>query len=290
MVKCACKNKFLKEFTMLYEKILLSEAHPDCVLTTFVHEESSEPRKAVIVCPGGGYRFLSVRESFPIAEFFYNNGINAYILEYSVESAAKDLAPLIQVALAVKYVRENAEAHNTDPHKIVTCGFSAGGHVAASAGVLWNLPEVRDAMGITSGACPEGINRPDGMILSYPVITAGKYAHQGSISRVAGKAFADLTDDDIRRFSLECNVDPTTPPMFIWHTYTDNCVPVQNSVFMINAYLENNIKFEAHIYPQGPHGLSLANKVTWEGHDDKENPHVETWACLAVMWLEDMFK
>ncbi len=273
---------------MLFDIIKLGEQYPDATLTLFVHDEDSTSRPAVVVCPGGGYHFCSVREAEPIAEFYYTHGMNAYLLNYSVAPDAIDYTPLKEVAWAVKYARENAAAHNTDPDKIVTCGFSAGGHLAASAGILWNIPEVRDALGISDGSAPEGINRPNGMILSYPVITAGEHAHRGSINNLMGRT--DYALDEADKFSLELHVNETTPPMFIWHTVTDNCVPVRNSTMLINAFIENGLSFEAHIYPFGHHGLSLANKRTAEGNVASINPHIATWAELSVMWIKDTFK
>ena len=271
---------------MLFEKISLAEKYPDCSLTLYVHEESSEPRPAIVVCTGGGYRFLSVREAQPIADFYYNEGMNVYLLRYSVAPYATNYRPLIQIALAIKYVRENAAAHNTAPNKIIACGFSAGGHLAASAGILWNIPEVRDAIGVTDGSAPEGINRPDGIILCYAVITAGEYTHRKSIYNIAGRE--DYDEHDVERFSLERHVDESTPPMFIWHTLGDKGVHIKNPLQLIDAYAEKGIPFEAHIYPNGPHGMALCNTVTWEGKPEKLSEHNGTWKDLSVMWINEL--
>lgn len=271
------------------KKISLCEKYPNAELTLLVHDEASTPRPAVIVCPGGAYFSIADREGEPIARFFYNAGLNAYILRYSISPAPMRYNPLIELSLAIKYVRENAAEHNTAPNKILTCGFSAGGHLAASAGILWNIPEVRDALGITDGTAPEGINRPDGMILSYPVITAGKYyPNNFSIQNLSeSKCYSE---EDAERFSLERHVDSTTPPMFIWHTASDEGVPVKNAMLLVDAYIENSLSFEAHIYPFGPHGLSLATEETEAGKPDWVNPHAATWTGLAHEWIKDTFK
>ena len=273
---------------MLFKTFILNSDISSATLTLYVHDEVSDPRPAVIVCPGGGYAFTSKREAAPIAELFYNAGINAYILDYSIGADAAEYKPLIEVATAIKYVRENASLHNTAPDKIITCGFSAGGHLAASSGILWNSQVVRDALGITDGSAVEKINRPNGMILSYPVITAGEFTHKGSVQNLSGRL--DYSDDDVECFSLERHIDSTAPPMFIWHTANDTTVPVQNSLFLIEKYAEYKIPFEAHIYPFGPHGLSLATKSTWEGNPALDNPHVATWAGLAIEWIKVTFK
>lgn len=277
-----------KEFgIMFYQKFNLSEKYPDASLTAYVCDPlpKVDPRPAIIVCPGGGYANLAPREAEPIVRRFFGEGFNVYLLTYSVGEKAKDFAPLIEAALAIKLVRERAAEDNSNPNKIYILGFSAGGHLAASAGTLWNIPEVRDAVGINSGEASEGINRPDGMILCYPVITMNEYTHKGSAQRVSGHDV--LTEEDMATFSLERRVDSTTPPTFIWHTFTDKTVPVQNSIFFISALANAGVPFEAHIFPQGVHGLALCNKETWEGKDNLLVPHTECWAELAVKWIKD---
>ena len=273
---------------MLSKVIRLNENYPNATLSLFVHEEESSPRPAVIICPGGAYFSLAEREADPIANFYYNQGFNAYVLRYSISPAPMRYNPLIELSFAIKFVRENSDAHNTAPNKILTCGFSAGGHLAASGGILWNIPEVRDALGITVGTTPEGINRPDGMILSYPVITAGEY-YKNNFSIQNLSENKNYSDEDIERFSLERHVDSTTPPMFIWHTAADTGVPVKNAMLLVDAYVQNGLSFEAHIYPHGPHGLSLATEETKENNPDWVNPHAATWTALSVMWINDMF-
>lgn len=274
---------------MIYETIQLWDEHPEATLTTYVVSNTAElklsPRRTVVVCPGGGYHFLSDREAEPIVVQFLQAGFNVFLLRYSVEPLAGGYAPLIEAAKAIKYVRENAVKYNTDPDKIFIAGFSAGGHLAASAGILWNIPEVRDAIGVTSGETPEGINRPNGMILSYPVITGGDKAHKRSIKNVAGHE--ELTEEDIRKFSLELHVDATTSPAFIWHTFTDSVVPIENSLMLASAMAEKKVPFELHVFPAGPHGLSLANEFTRSGHDTTINPHVQCWVELAIRWVQD---
>lgn len=275
---------------MFYQKFNLWDEYPEATLTAYVCEQNVKvnPRPAVIVCPGGGYSFVSPREAEPIVRRFFGEGMNAYLLNYSIKERAKDYAPLIQVAKAIKLVRERAAVDNTNPQKIYVIGFSAGGHLAASAGTLWNLPVVRDALGISSGEAPEGINRPDGMILCYPVITVGKYTHAGTAKNVSGRSdICELTEDDIKKFSLELNVDSTTPPTFLWHTVEDKTVPIQNSIMFASALAEAGIPFEAHIFPKGPHGLALCNNDTDEGNSGMNIPHAEVWAELAVKWIKD---
>lgn len=269
---------------MINKTIQICQDKPHVTLTSFVHEDVSTPRTTILVCPGGGY-WMTCKdyEGYHIAEYYYKAGFNAFVLVYSTadENHISNLDPLVEVALAVKYIRENASEYGVASDKIITCGFSAGGHLAGSAGILWNIPEVKEAM----GDAPEGINRPNGMILSYPVITAGEYAHRGSFSFLTGNE--NYGEEEINKFSLEKNVEPTTPPIFVWHTANDTCVPVQNSILLVAACAKHKVPFEAHIYPNGPHGMGLA--VNRES-DTLNDPHVATWTELSVLWLKDIFK
>ena len=138
------------------------------------------------------------------------------------------------------------------------------------------------------GDCPFDIARPTGTILSYPVITGGEFAHKHSICRLAGKGNDDvLTDEEIYKFSLENHVDTDTPPVFLWHTFEDTCVPVENSLIYASALRKKKVPFELHIFPRGPHGLALSNELT--GKNVKPVPHCECWVELAVRWLRDFF-
>ncbi len=273
---------------MIFETAGLWDEHPEARLTVYTADMTKElnlpPRAAVIVCPGGGYHFLSSREAEPIAFRFLAEGMNAFILTYGVGENSRGGAPLIEAALAIKFVRENAEKYNTDPGRVFICGFSAGGHLAAWSGTDWNSPAVRDAVGVSSGKCPEGINRPDGMILCYPVITAGIGAHRGSIKNLSGHD--ELTEEDVARYSLEKHVDGTTCPAFIWHTFSDGTVPVRNSIAMQAALAEAGVPFEAHIFPKGSHGLSLCNEFTSTGRESMISPGCEIWMDLAVKWIK----
>ena len=265
---------------MINDKINLLGDHPECTLTLCVHDNDGTRRPTVVVCPGGGYSCVCRdREGEPIAQYFYANGFNACVLEYTVAPAKLGYLPAIEVGLAIKYMREHAEELGVDTDKIFTCGFSAGGHLAASAGILWDRPEVLAAM----GDAPVGINRPDGMILCYPVITSGKYAHRGSIANLLGNR--DYTEEEGKIFSLECHVKPETPPMFVWHTYSDGGVPVKNATLLMDAYIDNGVPFEAHIFPKGPHGMALANGETWNGSQAMYDLHVAHWIELAVEWI-----
>lgn len=269
---------------MIYKTINLSEKYPYATLTTYVSDDPPEmkmpPRQAIVVCPGGGYRFLSEREAECIVKFYLAAGLNVFLLRYGILENAKDCAPLIQAGLAIKHVREHAKEYNIDSEQVFITGFSAGGHLAASAGTIWNYPEVVEAM----GDAPYGINKPTATILAYPVINGFEFAHKGTIKNVCG---SEEPSDELRtKFSIEKHVNADTAPAFIWHTFNDASVPVENSLLYAAALREAGINFELHIYPDGPHGLSLATDETWVGRPDLLRPEVATWAPMSVTWIK----
>ena len=276
---------------MIVETITL---HPydDASLTAICVSNTKElkqtPRRAVIVCPGGGYSALSDRENEPIAMQYLAAGFATFVLRYSIKENAANYRPLKETALAIKYVRENAERYNVDPNYVFTCGFSAGGHCAASAGILWDHAAVKEALGCEDTS----IARPTGMILSYPVITTGPLTHLHTSQRLCGKPLADAcnyTAEESAPFSLELHVKETTPPAFIWHTYADQAVPVQNSLMLANAYVNAGVPCELHIFPAGRHGLALCNEQTASGSFEKNIvPHNECWVELSIKWAREL--
>lgn len=273
---------------MIYEKIFLKDVFDgvktDATLTTYVRSTSPfiEPdrtRASVLICPGGGYCMVSDRENEPIALAFVARGYNAFVLDYSTAdtSDAKYPAQLLESSAALAYIRRNCEKYHVKKDAVSICGFSAGGHMAAMLGTLWNEKVVTDTLGIELGE-----NRPDGMILAYPVITSGEFAHRGSFNKLIGEP---LSEELLHKLSLENSVGEHTPPAFIWHTLTDKGVPVENSFLFANAMKKANIPFELHIYPDGPHGLSLGTRETMSPEADRTNLHVSSWIDLCDKWI-----
>lgn len=241
--------------------------------------EGERNRGAVLVCPGGAYRFVSDREAEPIALQFNAAGFHAFVLYYSV-APRRHPQPLLDLSRAMCLIRENAAAWNVCANKIAVCGFSAGGHLAASLGVHWDKPYIRNAQGITAG-----LNRPDACILCYPVITSGDCAHRGSFMNLLGE---NAGNELLYEMSLERQINSKTPPTFIWHTFGDKSVPVENSLLYAEGMRKNNIPFELHIFPDGPHGLSLATEETCT-ENIGSYPHVAVWMKLCTEWLKEHF-
>lgn len=255
---------------------------PDAASLTFYgpdHAHKIHPQErfpAVLICPGGAYYFTSDREAEPVALSFLALGFNAYVLRYHTSPAARYPVPQLEAAAALKWIRENADAHQTDPDRLFIAGFSAGGHLAASLGILWKEKAFSDALG-----CRPEAFRPTGMILGYPVITSGPKAHRGSFENLTGG------DEALKEsLSLEKRVTPDTVPAFVWHTRTDESVPVENSLYLLCALAENGVPFEAHIYPKGVHGLSLANALTASPNTPQQiQEECAEWVRKAADWV-----
>ncbi|MBU3214461.1 alpha/beta hydrolase [Clostridium estertheticum] len=236
-------------------------------------------RGAVLICPGGAYAYTSLREAEPIAIKFNAAGFHAFVLYYSV-APNKYPQALLDLSRAMCILRENSKEWKIDVNKIAVCGFSAGGHVAASLGVYWDELYLKGVPGIEVGK-----NNPNAQILCYPVITSGVFTHENSLCNLIGDNASESLKE---KMSLEHNVSEKTPPTFLWHTFEDNSVPVENTLLFAKALRNKKIPFELHIYPEGPHGLSLANEETRE-EGKGVYPNVATWMDLCITWLTNLF-
>lgn len=236
-------------------------------------------RPAVIIFPGGAYSWISEREGEPVATSFLAAGVSAYVLSYTCCNSGFFPCAFIEALTAIQYVREHAEENHEDPRKIFLCGFSAGGHCAATAATMWNHRIAKD-LGFDGT-----LFRPDGLILGYPVISSGLYAHDESIRNLLGNRYE--TDRDL--VSLEKQVNAETPRTFLWHTAADQSVPVQNSLLFAKALADNGISFEMHVYPKGEHGLSTARyDVLTPGRFSNDSymlNSVPEWVCDAIRFI-----
>lgn len=230
---------------------------------------------AVVVCPGGAYAMVSEREADPVALAFFARGYNVFVLTYSVGENAGDFRPLQELSETVRTIRSHKE-WRVDPEHIAVCGFSAGGHLACSLGTMWNDPKLLKAYNNHGGE-----NRPDAMILSYPVVTADEFAHVESIENVSG---CKQGTPGYGYFSLDRHVSGDTCPAFLWHTAEDNCVPVENSLKLAAALSREKVPFELHVFPKGGHGMSVCTQEV--GCPDDYNAR---WVGLALDWLDRIF-
>ena len=264
----------------------LPDAHLDVYIQEYSKDIAIESRPLVLLCPGGAYAYTSDREAEPMALSFLAEGSHAAILRYSAAPARYPTA-LCELARCVRLLRKHAAEWHIDPDRIIVQGCSAGGHLAASYACFWRDPErILNAMNTASGAVPVDSSdieslKPNGLILCYPVITSGRYAHAGSIQNLLG----DDYDARCADMSLENQVSSAVPPTFIWHTWTDGSVPVQNSLLFASALAEAGINTELHIYPMGGHGLALANRLTLSSSRSEDEPACAGWISLATAWV-----
>ena len=237
----------------------------------FIHEDGI--RDALIVVPGGGYCMCVPPEAEIVAKKFYELGLNTFVLTYTTDitmSVPLKKQPFYDLARAVRFVRAKSTEYCLG-NKLFICGFSAGAHVCGTLAVHYDDAEEKNA-GYSAYSC-----HPDGVILSYPVITTGEYTHIYSVQALIGK---NPTEQELNYFSLEKNVTDKTPPCFIWQTATDNLVPVQNSYLFAHALKEKNIPFAHYVFPEGFHGLSIADKDFFDGNFGK--PYTMEQVKLAV--------
>lgn len=250
-------------------------------LTSYIPDNDFAPedkkvRPAVLIIPGGGYEHTSDRESEPIAMKFISEGLCAFVLRYSI-SPARFPQALCEAFSAMQYIRENAREWNIDPNKIAVCGFSAGGHLSSCVGAFWNAPWLDEYIKVD-----RNMIKPNLMILSYPVITSGEFAHKGSVEHLLGDT---KSKESVELISMEKQVSCDVPPTFIWHTYEDGSVPVQNTLLFANALLEYHVPVEMHVYRRGGHGLSLGNHMVNANMNIGEKHMSSDWIDKAIRFI-----
>ena len=219
-------------------------------------------RGAVVVVPGGSYCMKADHEGAPIAEMLNQAGVSAYVLDYRVKPCHM-LAPLADAKRAIRLVRSMGY------EKVAILGFSAGGHLTCTAATLYDAgnPDAADPLERLS-------SRPDAFIPCYAVVSFGAFTHRGSRESLLGQENADNWEL-VRKFSNELHITPDTPEAFIWHTAADQAVPVENSLNLALALSAQGVPYEMHIFPQGRHGLGLA----------EEFEDVKQWVPLLQKWL-----
>lgn len=267
---------------MIYKEmdIRVKESMPYAKLCMYFLDNSVEinlekRRPLILVCPGGGYARTSDREGEAVAIQFMAMGYHAAVLRYSTAPACYPTA-LLELGKSISYLRSSGKEYHIDTNKIIVQGSSAGGHLAASLGVFWNRGFISKELGISSESL-----KPNGLILSYPVITSGIYTHKPSFLNLLG----DRYDSLVHEMSLENQISEDTPRTFIWHTITDKTVPVQNSLLFVEGLIKHQIPTEFHMYPVGGHGLALANELTAAPGGPEIQKECESWIELAGTWL-----
>lgn len=259
-------------------------ANPAGNLTGWIYPTSPEispgrKRPAVLVLPGGAYAYPSNREAEPIAVRFLAKGYVPFILRYTCAPQSFPVQ-LREAAMAMRYIRENAEELGVDPTMVAAIGFSAGGHLCGTLGTMYDCPEVADI-------APASVIRPDALCLSYPVTLGWGRTHEQTMDTVSGG------DPALRqRLSLDRQVRPDMPPTFLWHTRDDAAVPCRNSIILAEKMDEAGVDFTFHLHRRGWHGLSTADHEVYPVHVTPDcSADVPGWmdSCCRF-WAETGFR
>ena len=241
-------------------------------LTPYLADPATATGAAIVICPGGGYGGLAPHEGVDYARFLNEHGISGFVLKYRLGSAGyRHPIMLEDAARAVRTVRARVAEWQLDPKRIGIMGSSAGGHLASTL-----LTHFDDGKANDSDPIERVSSRPSLGILCYPVITMGEFTHQGSKANLLGK---DPLPELVRNLSNELQVTKETPPTFLWHTWEDGAVPVENSLQFAAALRKAGVPFDLHIYQKGQHGIGLGSNK-W----DPEHRHPWTQDC--VFWLK----
>ena len=228
---------------------------------------------AVLILPGGAYSWVSPREAEPVAMRFLSRGFTCAILNYSCAPARCPVA-LREAAMAMGFLREQADRLHIDPEKVAALGFSAGGHLCGTLGTLYDAPEVADV-------APAAMIRPDALVLCYPVSAAHGRTHEDSFTNLCGQDQA-LKD----RLSLDRLVRRDMMPVFLWHTRTDDSVPVDGTMRLALALAEQDVPFALHVFAAGRHGLATADDLVYRRDNlPPVSDGVRDWPELAVRFL-----
>lgn len=247
-------------------------------IAVFIPSKKHATGQAVVICPGGGYGILAYNwEGTDVAKWFNSKGVAAIVLKYRLPNSKSNIiphqSPLMDAQRAIRMVRANADKWNVKKDRVGIMGFSAGGHLASTAGTHFDNGNTNSADSIERLSC-----RPDFMILMYPVITMSKPTmHSGSRNNLIGQN----PDSQLANFySGELNVTKETPPAFLVHASDDKGVPAENSLLFYQALKEKNIPAEMHLYPKGGHGFGLALGIAG----------TESWTERCIEWLRGLNK
>ncbi len=247
--------------------ILSNVSKPE--LTVYIPENNDNARPAIVICPGGGYGVVCASyEGHKIARAMNQKGVAAFVLKYRLPSdricSNKSIAPLQDAQRAIKVVRDNAEKWGVNPNKIGIIGFSAGGHLASTAGTHFSKSYIQNEKSTSL--------RPDFMILVYPVITMeSKLTDAGSCRRLLGES---PTPELLDLFSNEEQVTENTPPAFLTHAMDDDVVPIENSIRFYEALKAKNVPADMHLFSTGKHGFPL-------------EPAKSNWLDYAFQWMKE---
>ena len=241
-------------------------------LTPYLPEGTNATGAAMVICPGGGYAHLAPHEGNDYALWLNQHGVTCFVLKYRLGSHGyRHPAMLNDAARALRWVRAHAAEFNVDAHRVGIMGSSAGGHLAATLLTHFDAGDTTAADVIERQS-----SRPDLGILCYAVISLGKYTHQGSKDNLLGENPPPAL---VKNLSNELQVTTNTPPCFLWTTFEDTTVPMENSMLFAEALRKNHVPFALHVYERGGHGMGLKDKPPFA--------HPHPWANDCLFWLQE---
>ena len=241
-------------------------------ITPYLTEGTNATGAALVVCPGGAYTHLAPHEGNDYALWLNQHGITCFVLKYRLGSSGYHYPAEFQDgARAMRWVRAHADDYKIDPKRIGIIGSSAGGHLASTVMTHFDLGDTNSADPVERQS-----SRPDIGILCYPVITMGEFTHQVSHDMLLG---TNPPPELVKLLSNELQVTTNTPPCFIWGTYEDKTVPIENELMFAGALRKNHVPFDLHIYQKGGHGMGLGDRKPPFAH-----PH--PWTADCLYWLK----
>ena len=240
-------------------------------LTPYLPDPKEATGAAMVICPGGGYSRLARHEGRDYALWLNRYGVAGFVLKYRLGSNGYHYPAQFQdVSRAVRLVRARAADYGIDSHRIGIMGSSAGGHLASMLLTHFDFGDPKSGDPVDRES-----SRPDLGILCYPVITMGALTHGGSRTNLLGNKPPEAL---VQKLSSELQVRTNTPPCFIWCTWQDKTVPMENSLMFARALREHHVPFDLHIYEKGGHGMGLGDKPPFA--------HPHPWANDCLFWLK----
>lgn len=240
-------------------------------LTPYLPDPAHATGAAMVICPGGGYAHLAPHEGHDYALWLNQHGVTCFVLKYRLGSSGYHYpAEFEDVTRAMRWTRAHATEYHIDAHRIGIMGSSAGGHLAATLLTHFDAGNSNAADVIERQS-----SRPDLGILCYAVITMGQFTHQGSKENLLGK---NPSPELVKLLSDELQVTTNTPPCFLWTTFEDHTVPMENTMMFAEALRKNHVPFALHVYEKGGHGMGLRDKPPFH--------HPHPWAADCLFWLQ----
>ena len=239
-------------------------------LTPYLPDGTNTTGAAMVICPGGGYAHLAPHEGNDYALWLNQHGVTCFVLKYRLGSSGyHHPAMLNDAARAVRWVRAHTDEYKIDTHRVGIMGSSAGGHLASTLMTHFDSGDTNSADVVERQS-----SRPDLGILCYAVISLGEFAHKGSRNNLLG---TNAPPELVKLLSNELQVTPETPPCFLWTTFEDQAVPMENTLLFAEALRKNHVPFDLHVYQKGGHGMGLKDKPPFA--------HPHPWADDCLFWL-----